>query len=226
MSSEAKLRQTRSQLKQESVLLPPSISQFPLVPLGLIPHKSTSSTHWTSLPRSLRVKSKSPRISRSAPRTKKSRLQKLPSLRSSTSNHSNMVWKSKPSMIKDTFSLKQLSTLTLLLSSANSKPEPKTSLDFLFQLVSPLLLLFLSSLETPSRTLLLCPLNQGIFIENLDIRSRKSKLPAVPQLLPRLKLRNKSPRNKSPRNKLKRKLPLHLLKNRTWIWETSSVDRI
>ena len=129
-------------------------------------------------------------------------------------------------MIKDTFSLKQLSTLTLLLSSANSKPEPETSLDFLFQLVSPLLLLFLSSLETPSRTLLLCPSNLGISIENLDTRSRKSKLPAVPQLLPRLKLRNKSPRNKNLRNKLKRKLPHPPQKSRTWIWETSSADRI
>jgi hypothetical protein len=129
-------------------------------------------------------------------------------------------------MIKDTFSLKPLSTLIPPLFSPNSKLDPKTLLGFLFQLVFRLLLLFLSSLVTLSRTSLLCRLNLGIFIENLDIKSRKLKLQAVPQLLPKSKLRNKSPRNKNQRNKLRRKLPPHPQKNRTWIWETSSVDRI
>jgi len=93
MNLEAKLRLTRSQLKQELVLLPLLIFQFPLDLLGLIPHKSTFSMPWISQPRSLRVKFKSPRTSRFVLRTKKSKLQKLPFSRSSTSNHLNMVWK-------------------------------------------------------------------------------------------------------------------------------------
>ena len=224
-NSEEKLRPTRSQLKQELVSLPLSISQSPLDLLGSIPHKSTSSTLWTSLPRSSRVKSKSPKTSRSAPRTKKSKLQRLPFLRSSTSNHSNMVWKSKPSMTKDTFFLKPSLTLTLTLSSPNSKLEPETSLDFHFQLVFPLLLLFLSSSVTLSKTLLRYQLSLGIFFDNLDIKLKKLRLPLVPQLLLKKKPRNKSPRNKPKRKSPRRKLP-HLLNNRTWIWETCSVDRI
>jgi len=129
-------------------------------------------------------------------------------------------------MIKDTFSLKPFLTLILPLFSPNSKLVPETSLDFLFQLVSPLPLLFPLSLPMLSRTSLLCLLNLGIFIENLDTRSRKLKLPPVLQLLPKSKLRNKSLRNKSLRNKPRRKLLHHLQKNRTWIWETSLVDRI
>jgi hypothetical protein len=129
-------------------------------------------------------------------------------------------------MTKDTFSLKQLSTLILPLSSPNSKLEPETSLDFLFQQVSPLLLLFPSSSETPSKISLLYLLNQGNFIENLDTKSRKSKLLAVLQLLPRSRLKNKSPRNKPKRKSPRRKLPPHPQRNRTWIWETSLADRI
>jgi len=129
-------------------------------------------------------------------------------------------------MIKDTFSLKPLLTLILPLFSPNSKLVPETSLDFLFQLVSPLPPLFPLSLAMLSRTSLLCLLNLGIFIENLDTRSRKLKLPPVLQLLPKSKLRNKSLRNKPKKKKPRRKLLHHLQKNRTWIWETSLVDRI
>ena len=143
MNLEEKLKQTRSPLKQELVLLLLLISQSPLDLLDLIPHKSTSSTLWTSQPRLSRVKFKSLRISRYVPRTKKLKLQKLLFLRSSTLNHSNMVWKSKLFMTKDTFFLKLSSTLTLALSLTNSKLESRTSLDFLFQLVFQLLLLFL-----------------------------------------------------------------------------------
>jgi hypothetical protein len=68
-------------------------------------------------------------------------------------------------MTKVTFSLKPSSTLTLLVSLPNSKVEPRILLAFPFQLVFPLLPLFLLSLETPSRTLLLCPLNLGISVD-------------------------------------------------------------
>ncbi len=165
MSLEARLRPTKSQLKPESVLLPQLTSLSLLDLLDSIPLKLTSSTLWTSQPRLLRVKSKSPRISRSALRTKKSKPQKPLSSRSLTSSPLSMVWKSKLSMTKVTFSLKPSSTLTLLVSLPNSKVEPRILLAFPFQLVFPLLPLFLLSLETPSRTLLLCPLNLGISVD-------------------------------------------------------------
>ena len=198
MSLEERLRLTKSQLKLESVLFPLLTSVYLLDLPDLTPHKLTSSMPWTSQLRLLKVRSKSPKISRSALKTKKWKLQKQLSSKSLTSNPLNMVWKSKQSMTKVASFPKPSSILTPLVSLLNSKQEPRTLLVFPFPLVFPLQPLFLLLLETPSKTSLLCQLNQGISINILDIKLRKLKLlQALLPLLPKkLKPRNKSLRNK------------------------------
>ncbi|MCL4147871.1 UNVERIFIED_CONTAM: hypothetical protein GTU68_004891 [Idotea baltica] len=72
---------TRSPLRQESEFWPQLISRFPQDQPVLTHPKLTSSTPSTSQPRSTRVRSKSPRSSKCAPRERKSRLLKLLSSR-------------------------------------------------------------------------------------------------------------------------------------------------
>ena len=71
-------------------------------------------------------------------------------------------------------------------------------------------------------------LETGYLLSHLDTRSRKlNLLLALP--LPRLRPRRSSPRRRKLSQRRKRKWLLPLLprkKNRTWIWETFSADRI
>ena len=90
-NSKPKSKPTNSQLKLVSELFPQSTTQSQLDQQVSIPHKSTSSMLSTSPPRSTKVKSKSPKISKSVPRVRKSKLQKLLSSRNSTSSLSPMV---------------------------------------------------------------------------------------------------------------------------------------
>lgn len=152
---------TKFQLKPESAHWPQLISQYLLAQQVLIHPKLTSSTLWISPPRSTKVKSKSPKISRSAPKERKSKLRRLLYSRSSIWSHSNMVLNSEPSTMMDQSSLKKSSTSTQPHSSPKSKMVLETSQ------VSHLLLDIqlkpqshsLSPMD--SETLLLCHSNQG-----------------------------------------------------------------
>lgn len=88
-----KLKLTKSQLKLESVSSPQSIFPSQLDPLVWIHPKSTSSTLWTSQPRSSKVKSKSPKILECVPLVRRSKPQKPLFWKNSTWDHSNMVWR-------------------------------------------------------------------------------------------------------------------------------------
>ena len=224
MTSRDKSKPTKFPLKPELVPFHLLISPFLQDPLDLTHLKSTSSTPSTSQPRLSRDKLKSPKNSRCVQLERKSRPQKQLFSRNSTSSPSLTVWKWSPFMMKDQSCLKKFWTLTQPLFSANSKLELKTLLAFLWKLDIQLLPLSLLWSAMPSRTLPLCPSNQGIFIDNSVLRSQKSTTwQAVLQLL--LK---KPPKKKKRRKHQRRKLlPLLLLrKKKTWIWETCSADRI
>jgi hypothetical protein len=82
---------TKYQLKQEWVQLLLLISQSLLVLQVLIHLKLTSSTPLTSPPKSTKVKSKSPKTSKSVLKARRSKHQKLLYWRSSISSHLSMV---------------------------------------------------------------------------------------------------------------------------------------
>lgn len=156
-----RLKLTRSQLKLESVLFHQLISLSHLAQLVWIHLKSTSSTLWTSQPRSSRVKFKSPRTSESVPSERRLRLQKPLFLRSSISSHSNMVWESSVVTTTEPFFPKKSSTLTQLHCWSHSKRVSRTWLVFHWKPVIQLKPPFHSFCPTHSETSLLCQSNQG-----------------------------------------------------------------
>ena len=161
MNSKQNSKLTKSQLKPGLVLLLQLTSLSQLDQLVWIPLKLTSSTPWTSRPRLTRVKSKLPRISRSAPRERKSKLLKLLSSRSSILNHSSMVSNSELSMTMVQFSQRKSSTSTQHLFLTKFKMVSETSPVFPWLLDIQLKLPFHSSLPTVSETLPLSQSNQG-----------------------------------------------------------------
>lgn len=156
-----RLKPTRSQLKPESVPFHQSISPSPPAQPVWIHPKSTSSTPWTSQPRSLRVKFKSPKTSRSALSERKLKLPKLPFWRSSILSHSNMVWELSDVTTTAPFFPKKSSTLTQLHCWQLSKPESRTWLVFHWKPVIQSKPLFPSFWPTLSETSLLFHWNQG-----------------------------------------------------------------
>jgi len=161
-----RLKPTRSQLKPESVPSHQSTMLSQPAQLVWIHLKLTSSTLWTSQPRSSRVKFKSPRTSRSVLSERKLKLQKLPFWRSLTSNHSNMVWELSVVMTTESFFHKKSSTLTQLHCWLPSKAELRTWLVFHWKPVIQLKPPFHSSWPTHSRTSLLFHLNQVTKLRN------------------------------------------------------------
>jgi len=121
-----KLKQTKSQLKQESVLLHHLTMQSQLDQLDWIHHKLTSSTLLTSPQKLLKVKFRSQKTSKSALLEKKLKLQKPPFWKSSTWNHLNMVWKFFQFTTKEQFSQKASWTLTQHHCWSNCKAVSET----------------------------------------------------------------------------------------------------
>lgn len=159
-----KLKPTRSQPKPELVPFHQLTLPSPLAQPVWIHLKSTSSTPSTSQQRSSRVKSKSPRISKCAQLERRSRHQKLLFWRSSTWNHSNMVWRSLKFMTMEPLFLSQFTQLTQLLYWLHSNRVSRTWLDCHLKLDTQLKPQFHWSLETLSRTSLLYQLSQGTIL--------------------------------------------------------------
>ena len=157
---------TKSQLKPESEPFLQLTTQSLLVQPVWIHLKLTSSTPWTSQPRSSRVKLKSPRTSESVQLERRSRLQKLLFWRSSTSSHSSMVWELLDAMTVAQFFHKKSSTLTQLHCWLPSNQELRTWLVCHWKPVTQSKLLFLWFWPTHSETSLLCHWSQGTNLNN------------------------------------------------------------
>ena len=162
--SSKRSKPTRSQPKLESVPFPQWIMPSLLDQQVWIHLKLTSSTLWTSQPRSSKVKSKSPRISRSVLLARKLKLQKPLFLRSLTWNHSSMVWELSDVTTTEPSFLKKSSTLIPPHFWLNSRPVSRTWLDYHWKPDMPLKLLFPLLSPTHSRTSLLFQLNQGTIL--------------------------------------------------------------
>ena len=143
------------------------------VPLVWIHLKSTSSTPWTSQPRSSKVKLKSPRTSESAQLERKSRLQKLLFWKSWIFGHSSTEWRSSTFMTTEQSSQKMSSTSIPLPCWHNSSQVSRTWLDCHCKPDTQLKLQFHWFLEVPSRTSLLCRLSLGTCFDNCSYKIKE-----------------------------------------------------
>lgn len=121
-----KSKPTKSQLKLESEPFHQLISLSQQDQLVWIHLRLTSSTLWTFQLKSLRVKFKSPKTSRSAQLERKLKHLKPLFLKNLTWSPSNMVWKLPDAMTVDQFFLNKLSTLIQHHCWLISKQELRT----------------------------------------------------------------------------------------------------